>query len=79
RPRRAGLDGRQRIIATAMPDGPLAGVRVVVGRDPPDRVAMLEAQGSDVRVARASTAASGSSPPRCRTARWRGCASSSGA
>ncbi|WP_076729473.1 sensor histidine kinase [Methylobacterium radiotolerans] len=29
----AGLDGRQRIIATAMPDGPLAGVRVVVGRD----------------------------------------------
>ncbi|WP_331311804.1 cache domain-containing protein [Methylobacterium oryzae] len=29
----AGLDGRLRIIATAMPDGPLTGVRVVVGRD----------------------------------------------
>ncbi|KAA0123434.1 HAMP domain-containing protein [Methylobacterium sp. P1-11] len=28
-----GLDGRLRIIATALPDGPLAGVRVVVGRD----------------------------------------------
>ncbi len=29
----AGLDGRERIIATAKPGGPLAGVRVVVGRD----------------------------------------------
>ncbi|SFM23782.1 HWE histidine kinase domain-containing protein [Methylobacterium pseudosasicola] len=28
-----GLDGRTRIIATAMPGGPLAGVRLVVGRD----------------------------------------------
>ena len=28
-----GLDGRLRIIAAATPDGPLAGVRVVVGRD----------------------------------------------
>jgi two-component sensor histidine kinase len=28
-----GLDGRERIIATVRPDGPLAGVRVVVGRD----------------------------------------------
>jgi two-component sensor histidine kinase len=28
-----GLDGRKRIIATAMPGGPLAGVRLMVGRD----------------------------------------------
>ncbi|MGH1590451.1 sensor histidine kinase [Methylobacterium phyllosphaerae] len=28
-----GLDGRLRVIATSAPDGPLAGVRVVVGRD----------------------------------------------
>ncbi|XYD06900.1 HWE histidine kinase domain-containing protein [Methylobacterium sp. NMS12] len=28
-----GLDGRQLVIATTMPSGPLAGVRVVVGRD----------------------------------------------
>lgn len=29
----AGLDGRERIIATVKPGGPLAGVRVAVGRD----------------------------------------------
>ncbi|MFB0491186.1 two-component sensor histidine kinase [Methylobacterium sp. OAE515] len=29
----AGLDGRERIIATVTPGGPLAGVRVAVGRD----------------------------------------------